>query len=189
MGEGMSGKGSGVTESVGGQGKQIADRAASEASQLADTAKDQARQVTDEAGAQARGLVEQAKSELRDQGQSQTEQVVGAIHRVGDQAEALASGRVDEAGAVADYVREAGGRVRDVANRLDQRGIDGLLSDVQNFARRKPGAFLLGSAAAGFVVGRLIRGGSAPSGDHDGSPNGSGQGSSQSQSIYAPPMA
>ena len=190
MGEDMSSKRGGAAESAKEQSKQVADRAASEASQVADTTKDQARQVKDEAAAQARGLVDQAKHELRDQGQSQTEQVARAIHRVGDQADALASGRVDEAGAVADYVRQAGERVHEVANRVDQRGIDGLVDDVQNFARRKPGAFLLGSAAAGFVVGRLIRGGAAASSDDDGgSPNGSSQRASQAPSMYAPPTA
>jgi cell division septum initiation protein DivIVA len=189
MGDGIRDKASEVTGVAGEQGKEVAQHAASEASQLADSAKEQARQVKDEAAAQARGLVGQAKNELRDQSRSQADQAAKAIHRVGDQADALASGRVDEAGAVADYVRQAGERVHAVANRIDQRGVDGLLNDVQNFARRKPGAFLLGCAAAGFVAGRLIRGGTAESGNNDeGASNGSGQ-ALQSPSVYAPPMA
>jgi uncharacterized protein YjbJ (UPF0337 family) len=187
MGDGIRGKAGEVTDVAGEQGKAVAERAGSEASQAADTAKEQARQVKDEASAQARGLVDQAKSELRDQSRSQADQAAKAIHRVGDQADALASGRVDEAGAVADYVRRAGQHAHDVANRIDQRGIDGLLDDVQDFARRKPGAFLLGCAAAGFVAGRLIRGGAAASGSGEGPPNGSGQ-VPESPSMYAPPM-
>jgi hypothetical protein len=35
---------------------------------------------------------------------------------------------------------------------------------VQNFARQRPAVFLLGCAAAGFVTGRLLRGGAASSG-------------------------
>jgi hypothetical protein len=109
---------------------------------------------------------------LRDQGRSQADQLAGAIRRVGDQADALAAGRVDEAGNVADYVRRAGGQVRQVADRLDERGVDGVVDDVQNFARRRPGAFLLGCAAAGFVTGRLLRGGAAASGSSNGGTNG-----------------
>jgi hypothetical protein len=39
---------------------------------------------------------------------------------------------------------------------------------VQNFARRRPGVFLLGCATAGFVTGRLLRGGAASSGGSNG---------------------
>ena len=187
MGDGIRGKAGEVSGAAGEQGKEVAQRVESEASQVADAAKDQARQVKDEAAAQARGLVDQAKTELRDQGRSQADQAARAIRRVGDQADALAEGRPQDAGAVADYVRQAGERVHDVADRIDERGVDGLLNDVQNFARRKPGVFLAGCAAAGFVAGRLIRGGAA-SGSDDDSPNGSRQ-VSESPAMYAPPVA
>lgn len=186
MDDDFGSKASEVTGEAGEQGKQVAERATSEASQVADTAKDQARQVKDEAATQARGLLDQAKTELRDQGRSQADQTARAIRRVGDQADALAEGRPQDAGAVADYVRQAGERVHDVANRVDERGVDGLLNDVQDFARRKPGVFLAGCAAAGFVAGRLIRGGAASASD-EGSPNGSGRVSESS--MYAPPVA
>jgi ClpP class serine protease len=144
----------GNTSAAGEQGQQTAERAASEASQVTEAAKDQARHVKDEVASQARGLVDQAKTE--------------AIRRVSDQAGALAAGRVDEAGNVADYVRRAGDQVGRVADRLDQRGVDGVVSDVQDFARRRPGTFLLGCAAAGFATGRLLRGGVAGSGGSNG---------------------
>lgn len=142
----------------------MTERAASEASHVTEAAKDQARQVKDEVATQARGLVDQAKSELRDQGRSQADHAAQAIRRVSDQADALAAGRVDEAGNVAEYVRRAGDQVRKVADRVDERGVDGMVDDVQNFARRRPGVFLLGCATAGFVTGRLLRGGAASSG-------------------------
>jgi len=146
----------------------VAEPAGSEASHVTDTAKDQARQVKEEVTTQARGLMGQAKREVRDQSRSQADQMVQNIRRVSNQAEALAAGRVDEAGNVADYVRRAGDQVRQIADRFDQRGVDGLVNDVQDFARRRPGTFLLGCAAAGFVTGRLIRGGAAGSGGANG---------------------
>jgi hydroxypyruvate isomerase len=164
----------GRTGNAAGKQGQVAERAASEASQVSDTAKDQARQVKDEVATQARGLVDQAKTELRDQGRSQADHAAQAIRRVSDQAEALAAGRVDEAGNVGEYVRKAGNQVRHVADQIDEKGIDGVVEDVQNFARRRPGAFLLGCAAAGFVTGRLLRGGAASSGDSGGAPNATG---------------
>jgi gas vesicle protein len=187
MSDGDRSQGRNVAGAASEQGKETAERAASEASQVADTAKDQARQVKDEVATQARGLVDQAKNELRDQGRSQADQVAQAIRRVSDQADALAAGRIDEAGNVAEYVRRAGGQVRQVADRLDQRGVDGVVDDVQNFARRRPGAFLLGCAAAGFVTGRLLRGGAASSGN--GGSDGDGFRSPQQTSTYTPRMA
>jgi uncharacterized protein YjbJ (UPF0337 family) len=156
------------TSAAGEQGQETAERAASEASHVPGAAKEQARQLTEEVASQARGLVDQAKSELRDQGRSQADQVAHAIRRVSDQAGALAAGRVDEAGNVADYVRRAGDQVGRVADRLDRRGVDGVLNDMQEFARRRPAAFLLGCAAAGFATGRLLRGGAAGSGGSNG---------------------
>jgi hypothetical protein len=189
MGDGMQGKNAEVSGRVGDRDKDVAQRARSEASQVADTAKDRAHHVKDEAAAQARGLLDQAKTELRDKGRSQADQATQAIRRVGDQTDALAAGRPQDAGAVADYVRQAGDKARQVADRLEARGIDGVMNDVENVARRKPGAFLLGCVAAGFVAGRLIRSGAASSGASDGSPNGAGGPSGQSPMFEPPPVA
>ncbi len=44
-----------------------------------------------------------------------------------------------------------------VAGDIDDRGVGALLDDLQAFARRRPGAFLLGAAALGFGLGRLAK--------------------------------
>jgi hypothetical protein len=44
---------------------------------------------------------------------------------------------------------------RQLADYLDRNGPEGVLQEVQDFARRRPGAFLATALAAGFVVGRL----------------------------------
>jgi uncharacterized protein YjbJ (UPF0337 family) len=169
-----------------GDRSQMTERAASEASHVTETAKDQARQVKDEVTTQARGLVDQAKSELRDQGRSQADHAAQAIRRVSDQAEALAGGRVDKAGNVAEYVRRAGDQVRKVADRVDERGVEGVVDDVQNFARQRPGVFLLGCAAAGFVTGRLLRGGAASSGGSNANGGTTATAPSSTQASQAP---
>jgi hypothetical protein len=45
-----------------------------------------------------------------------------------------------------------------MADYLDRHGPEGVLREVQDFARRRPGAFLATALAAGFVVGRLGKG-------------------------------
>jgi hypothetical protein len=59
------------------------------------------------------------------------------------------------AAAVESRVADGG---RQFADYLDQHGPDGVLREVQDFARRRPGAFLATALAAGFVVGRLGKG-------------------------------
>jgi hypothetical protein len=56
-----------------------------------------------------------------------------------------------------DYVEELGERARRASEQLRTRGADGVVRDVRSLARRRPGAFLAGAAAAGFVVGRLVK--------------------------------
>jgi hypothetical protein len=47
---------------------------------------------------------------------------------------------------------------RQVANYLADRGPEGILGEVQDYARRRPGTFLVTALVAGFVVGRLGKG-------------------------------
>ncbi|MGX1274819.1 hypothetical protein [Streptomyces phaeoluteigriseus] len=47
---------------------------------------------------------------------------------------------------------------------LDKLGAEGLLQDLQGFARRRPGAFLSAAALAGLVVERLAKAGSKADG-------------------------
>jgi hypothetical protein len=59
------------------------------------------------------------------------------------------------AAAVVSRVADGG---RQMADYLDQHGPEGVLREVQDFARRRPGAFLATALAAGFVVARLGKG-------------------------------
>ena len=59
------------------------------------------------------------------------------------------------AAAVVSRVADGG---RQMADYLDRNGPEGVLREVQDFARRRPGAFLATALAAGFVVGRLGKG-------------------------------
>jgi hypothetical protein len=60
-------------------------------------------------------------------------------------------------GKVIDLTREGANQVERFAERLDRDGVDGLLRDLQTFARRRPGAFLAAGFGLGMVIGRLVR--------------------------------
>ncbi|HEX2272987.1 MAG TPA: hypothetical protein VHG90_03835, partial [Acidimicrobiales bacterium] len=70
-----------------------------------------------------------------------------------DDAETLAPYLSNAANALYD----AADRVYTVATSLEERGMGGVLEDVQAFARRRPAAFLAGAAVVGFGLGRAVR--------------------------------
>jgi hypothetical protein len=57
----------------------------------------------------------------------------------------------------ANAVYDAADRVYGVIDDIQTRGLTAVLDDVQSFARRRPGAFLVGAALAGFGIGRAVR--------------------------------
>lgn len=146
--------------------RQVAQVAAEGAKQVAGEAKAQVAQVAHVASKQVRNLASQAQDQLRAQAETQTQRAAESLRRLGDQARALAEGRSEEAGPVGDYVSRFAERVSDAASRLESGGIHGLVNDVQDFARRRPVAFLAAAAVAGFAVSRVGR---AQSADGDGS--------------------
>jgi hypothetical protein len=140
---------------------EVAGTATEGARQVATEASRQASQLTSEALSSARTLVGEATGSLREQAGQQTERAASGLRSLSDQVRALAEGRPDDAGAAGDYARQAGEKLQQVAERLESGGVEGALSDLQGFARRRPGVFLLGAVAAGFAVGRLVRGAQA----------------------------
>lgn len=148
------------------EGRQVADETRRQAGAVAGTAKEQAGNVANEAMGHARDLAGSAKQQLHDQARSQTDALGGAIGTFGNRVQALADGDVDRAGPVGDYAQRIAGQVEQLAGRVDELGFDGMIDEVQRYARRRPGAFLLGAAVAGFAVSRLARG--AQSAQQDG---------------------
>jgi hypothetical protein len=144
-----------VAGSAGEQARQVAGTAADQAKEVAEQAGEQVRRVAQEAGYQLRNLTGQARDQLGMQARAQTERVSENIRRWSDQAEALAEGRTDEAGPMTDYVLDLSGRLSGWADRLDGGGFEGVISQVQAFARRRPMAFIGLSALAGFALSRV----------------------------------
>lgn len=134
------------------------------ASSVAGTAKQQAAGVAGEARSQARDLAGQVRGQLRDQAHSQTHSLAANLQRASDDLREMSgSARPDSAAAnVVRRLADGGGRV---ASRLEDRGPEGLLSDLEDFARRRPGVFLAGAALAGFAVARAGKSVSAAGSD------------------------
>jgi len=143
------------------QASNVADAAARSGRQVGDEAANQASEVVRQTKEQVRTVLDDTKQEIQTQAQQRGEQAATALHSFSDQLSSLAEGRPEEAGQLPNYVRDAEGRVRDLATRLQTRGPDGVVADLSDFARRRPGTFLLGAACAGFLIGRVVRAGNA----------------------------
>lgn len=140
------------------RGREVAGEARQRGQQVADTTREEAGRVVDEATTQAAHVMETARQELHHQARQQTDHAGDALAHLGQRVQALADGRREDAGPVGDYAERIADQVQGLARRVDELGFDGLIEETQRFARRRPGAFLIGAAAAGFAVSRLGRG-------------------------------
>jgi hypothetical protein len=143
--------------------KHVAQTAGEQTGEVAGTVKAEAASVVQTAKDQGRNVAHEAREQARTQANAQTERLAGALRNVGQQVEALAEGRADEAGPARDYARQAATTVQAWAGKVESRGFQGLTHDLEQIARRRPGAFLAGAAAAGFLIGRFLRSASASS--------------------------
>lgn len=144
--------------------QQVARAGAQQARQVVGTSRQQASQLAEELSGHARDLLDEAKAQLQDQAETQIQRLAQGLHRLGDEAQALAEGRPQEARTLRDYVDKTSVKLDEIAEGLESKGAEGLLEDLQTLARRRPGSFLLGAGVAGVVVGRLVR--SAAAGGH-----------------------
>jgi len=138
---------------VAGQAKDAAGQAASD---VKDTAAEQVQRVGAEAKTQARNVASDVRNRVTDQAHTQNDKLVSSIRQTADQLDEMRGDRQDSpAATVVTRVADGG---RQLADYLDKNGPEGVLREVQDFARRRPGAFLATALAAGFVVGRLGKG-------------------------------
>jgi hypothetical protein len=148
-------RGKAVAGSAAEEARSVAGTATEQAKHVAEEAGDQVRQFAQEARHQIRSLGEQGKDQLRSQAQAQAQRASDNLRMLSKQARALAEGRADEAGPLTDYIQDMSARLSAWADRLDSGGFQSVISDIQRFARRRPGTFIGLCAVAGFAVSRV----------------------------------
>ncbi len=154
-----------VASTVSQKGRQLAGSAVDATRDVTGTVQEQISVVKGEVTEQGRSLAEEAKSQVERHAHAQSQRLADTLLNIGSEVQALAEGRVDDAenlkpylSSAADAVYNAADRVYDLSSDIDNNhGIAGVLEDLQSFARRRPGAFLLGAAVAGFGIGRAVR--------------------------------
>jgi hypothetical protein len=139
------------------QAADVAQHARQAGSQVTQTAVEQTQQVAAEASRQMRDLLAEAQGQVRDQASAQQQKAAQQLHSVADELGQMAD-KGGQGGTATDLARQAADRLHSAAAWLEKREPADLLSEVRNFARRRPGAFLLGAAVAGLAAGRITRG-------------------------------
>ncbi|MEO6715324.1 MAG: hypothetical protein ABIM89_18140 [Mycobacteriales bacterium] len=159
----------------------VAGAATHAASDVAGTAKEQVANVATEAKSQIGTLATQAKAQVSEQATAQTQKAAATTRNFADQLQALARGERTE-GVATDIVRDISDRVQMIATKLESTEPQELLDEVRRYARNKPGMFLIGAVAAGFIGGRLVKGATA---DSDSDSDQKYSGSNGSKGVWA----
>jgi hypothetical protein len=153
------GPGSRSTMQVASEETAEVGRTAAEAGRrVAGTAAEQAVNLAQEAKAQARDLVGEARGQVQQQARNGQQKATDGIRALGRELREMAEGG-QQSGPASEVARQAADRADRVADWLGEREPGDLVEEVRSLARRRPGAFLLGAALAGVVVGRLTGGG------------------------------
>jgi hypothetical protein len=138
---------------VRGAASGVVAAAGSAVSDTSGAVKEQARQVASEVKSQTRNVAADVRDRVGTEARSQNDRLADGLRRFSDELDEMVSGRDDSpARGVVSQVSAGGRRVADY---LAANGPEGVLNEVQDFARRRPGTFLAVAAAAGFVAGRL----------------------------------
>ncbi|MFJ5862275.1 hypothetical protein ACIQCM_12705 [Pseudarthrobacter sp. NPDC092439] len=151
------GEGTSRKDAAKEEASQVAGQAKSAAQDVASTAKEEAANVAAEAKASAQDLLEQARTGLSSQAGAQQQKAAEGIRNISSELHRMAAAP-DQPGVASDLVREAAQRTSSLATWLENRDPGSLLTEVQSFARNRPGTFLLLAAGAGVLAGRLTRG-------------------------------
>ena len=172
-------------EQGGSSMKEHAEEAKDAGLQVAASAKDEGMAVVEESRRQAADLMREATGQLQEQAGAQKGKAVEGLRSLGEQLQSMASGT--DAGPAADLAHQASGKVSQIADWLEQNDPGSLVNEMRDFARRKPGTFLLGALAAGVVAGRVTRGVAGAAGNENSGQ--SGASSTPSASVSDAPRS
>jgi hypothetical protein len=140
------------------------------AQQVADTTKEQARYAAQTSKKHVQEAARHMGGQVRGEADSQTRRLAHGVRTFADDLSSMSADA--ETGSVArGLVQQLADGGRQVADWLDDRGLDGLLTEMRSFARRRPGMFLLGAGVTGFVVGRVAKATSGSDLDPDRNPS------------------
>lgn len=170
------------------QGREVAGTTKDAATEVAHATVEQVKELAGSASDEVIDLTRQLRAEVRDKAQAETELVAERLRSLAGQFQALVEGRTAEAGELPKYARQLSTRLQRFASELAESGPQGAMESAEGLARRRPGRFLAGAAAAGFAAGRLFRTAQSTATTPSDSPSGAGSGSATPLRPQSPPQ-
>lgn len=158
-----------VKEKTAAAAQKTRRKATTAAKRTTRSAKKQTEKVTDEAKASAGNLgskVREGAQSAKERVQSEAERefqkgknrvvtqvssVAGAFRKTSEQL------RQEDQADLAGYTDRIADGVERVSDYLDDKGLRGAVSDLEGFARQRPGLFVGGALAVGLVAARFLR--------------------------------
>ena len=147
----------GVKDQAMNEAKDVGREGLGAAQSVVGTAGAEAKNVAQEASTQAKNLLGELGSDLKSQADASQQKAAEGLRSISDELSTMADNG-DENGPANSLVRQAAQRSGDIAGWLEGRDPGSLLDEVKDFARRRPGTFLMVAAGAGLLAGRLTRG-------------------------------
>jgi len=133
----------------------IAGAAKEQAGAVASTAVEEAKHLGTEATEQAKQVFTDARQQLLAKAEEESQRLGATVDDLSRQLRKMAD--AGDAGIARDVVSQAASSASQVSERLQQGGVDQLFADARRVARNRPGTFLLGAVAAGFIAARVAR--------------------------------
>jgi vacuolar-type H+-ATPase subunit E/Vma4 len=124
-----------------------AEAAQEKLSEAADAARDEAEHAAEEARRAANAYADEGKRYAAHNIEDFATAVSRAGDELGDREQAVA----------ARFVNEAADSLHHVAQSIESTSIDDMMDQVNRFARRNPGAFVIGAVLAGVALGRFAK--------------------------------
>jgi len=170
--------GQSTAETVVDKAQDTASQAGKKVAETASVAKEQAKRTVAQVGEQAKQNVGSRMGEVAEE----LGTVADAVRQTSEELSAQ-----DQTG-IARYGTRIADQIESVSSYLNERGVEDVLTDVEDLARRQPALFLGGALMLGILVGRFLRSSghemSYEQGGYDNSGYGNYQGSQYSSPSY-----
>jgi ElaB/YqjD/DUF883 family membrane-anchored ribosome-binding protein len=146
-----------TTGAAGTVGQRQSDMGAKLGSVM-DTAKDQAGQFAQKSSEVTGQAMDKARAQVKNTLSDTKARAATSLSHVAD-AFRSSSQQLDQQGHshFSQYADAAADQVGNVCNYLNDKSIDDIVSDTEDFARREPALFVGGALALGILAGRFLR--------------------------------
>lgn len=141
-----------------GRTQEKSEQLKDEGRHLTETTKEKGAEIGEQAKREAGHMMDDVKDRTRRQADEQAQRAAGALRGVAGQLSSMADS-THEKGMLVDVARQGADRVERLADQLEQDGVQGVIEDIERFARRRPGMFIAAGVGVGFVLGRIIKAG------------------------------